>query len=177
MATLITVNSSAVSVLLNQLQQQVGNVSPVLMAIGEDMVERTKQRFATATGPDGVRWRPNTQVTIIRYLQQHGGFSKKTGKILAKGQKLAIGKRPLQGLSGSLANQIYSAVTGNGDDLVVSSTMRYAAMQQFGGTRSQFPNLWGNIPARPFFPIQPDGTLYPAEEELILERLRQYLSA
>lgn len=175
MASLITVNNSAVSALLNHLQRQVDNASPVLMAIGEDMVERTKQRFATATGPDGVRWRPNTQVTIIRYLQQRGGFGKK-GKLGAKGQKLAIGKRPLQGLSGSLANQIYSAVTGNGGDLVIGSTMRYAAMQQFGGTRSQFPNLWGNIPARPFFPIMADGTLSPSEEELILERLRQYLS-
>ena len=31
--------------------------------------------------------------------------------------------------------------------------MAYAAMQQFGGTKSQFPHLWGDIPARPFLGI------------------------
>jgi len=34
--------------------------------------------------------------------------------------------------------------------------MEYAAMMQFGGTKSEFPNLWGDIPARPFLGISED---------------------
>lgn len=50
--------------------------------------------------------------------------------------------------------------------------MKYAAIQQFGGTKAQFPHLWGDIPARPFLPITPAGTLYPADREKILAALR-----
>jgi phage gpG-like protein len=49
-------------------------------------------------------------------------------------------------------------------------------MQQFGGTKAQFPNLWGDIPARPFLPITADGALYPAEESLIVDTLQRYLA-
>jgi len=49
---------------------------------------------------------------------------------------------------GYLRDQIDFNVTGN--VLEVGSTMEYAAMQQFGGRKSEFPHLWGDIPARPF---------------------------
>ena len=174
MATTIEVVNQAVNAALTALRNKLGDMSPVLLAIGEDMVERIKGRFGTTTGPDGSRWAPNSQVTLIRYLEKKGGFSKKTGKITAKGQTLAIAKRPLQGESGDLARQVFRQVF-SGNELMVGSNMVYAAMQQFGGTKSQFPNLWGDIPARPFFPITPDGKLYPAEADLIVGRVRQYL--
>jgi phage gpG-like protein len=174
MANPIDVRSTAVEELFFRLQERLGDTSPFLMATGEDMVEGIKQRFATATAPDGTPWRLNSAVTLERYIVQRGGRSKKTGKINAKGTKLAANKRPLQGHSGDLARQFSSSVTGN--SLVVGSSMIYAAMQQYGGSKSQFPHLWGDIPARPFFPVRPDGTLYPEEETKIVDRLRQYLT-
>ncbi len=42
------------------------------------------------------------------------------------------------------------------DTLAVYSPKGYAAMQQFGGTKSEFPNLWGDIQPRPFLGISPD---------------------
>ena len=59
--------------------------------------------------------------------------------------------------------------------MTVNSSMDYAAMQQFGGKKSMFPQLWGDIPARPFLPIMPNAELYPAEQDLILEGIRSYL--
>jgi phage gpG-like protein len=42
-------------------------------------------------------------------------------------------------------------------------------MQQFGGTKARFPNLWGNIPARPFLGVS------AADKDEILEILREAL--
>ena len=175
MANLIEVSNQAVATMLNQAGDKVGDLSPVLLAIGDDIIERTKQRFASATAPDGTPWAPNTEATLINYIHQRGGFSGKTGKITAKGQTLAISKRPLQGESGDLERQ-FSSLVASGDTLLVGSSMIYAAMEQFGGTKAQFPNLWGDIPARPFLPIMADGSLYPDEELRIIEQIRQYLS-
>jgi len=33
--------------------------------------------------------------------------------------------------------------------------MEYAAMQQFGGKKSEFAHLWADIPARPFIGLSP----------------------
>lgn len=171
----IDVRSAPLIELLTQLQGKVDDMAPLLMATGDDLIEGIKQRFATATAPDGTPWKANSQATMMAYIMRRGGLSKKTGKISAKGVKLAINKRPLQGHSGDLARQLSSAVSG-GDTLLVGSSMIYAAMQQYGGSKAQFPHLWGDIPARPFFPLRPDGTLYPQEETKIVDRLRQYLT-
>ncbi len=42
-------------------------------------------------------------------------------------------------------------------------------MQQFGGNKSKFPNLWGDIPARPFLGIS------DADEKMIVSTVNEYL--
>lgn len=174
MTKAIEVQDQAVMAALTALQGRIEDMTPVLAAIGEDMTERIKKRFGTATGPDGVRWRPNAESTLMNYLQQRGGFSQKSGRITAKGQKLAMGKKPLQGESGDLARQIFPEASSH--QLSVGSTMIYAAMQHFGGKKSEFPNLWGDVPARPFFPVTAAGELYQSEVNEIVTRIQQYLT-
>ena len=113
---------------LQQLERAAGDISPALKEIGKVLVESTKQRFASGEGPDGQAWAENSPVTIDR-----------------KGRN-----KPLID-EGTLAEQLSYAVTGN--QLEVGSSMEYAAMQQFGGTKSEFPNLWGDIPSRPFLGV------------------------
>jgi len=173
MSSIIDVKNQAVTDMLRQLVHQVGSSASILPALGEDMVERTKQRFASGTAPDGQRWLANTRTTLMRYLQQRNGFSSKSGKISAKGRNLAITKRPLQGPTGNLAKFIFYEATN--DDLLIASNRIYAAMQQYGGKRAQFRQLWGDIPARPFLPIDAQNELYPKETEFIVEQLSDYL--
>jgi phage gpG-like protein len=102
----IDIDDREIRAALQNLLAVTGNLDDVLTDIGEELVERTKQRFGTLTGPDGERWADNSPVTIER-----------------------------------------------NDTLAVGSNMEYAAMQQFGGTKAEFPHLWGDIPARPFLGV------------------------
>lgn len=161
----IEVTSQRVLDVLHRLSAGLADPKPVLLAWGEDLSESTKQRFVSSTGPDGTPWPANTQATYEAYLHrlsgtysdtgkrtgEKKGFSRKDGRITAKGTAAIISKKPLIGESKSLSKEIYYDVVG--DTLLIGSTMKYSAMQQFGGTKAEFPFLWGDIPARPFLGI------------------------
>lgn len=167
----ITVEDEQVLAALQRLRARSDNFGPVFKAIGEDLVKSTKKRFASATAPDGTPWEPNTEVTLMEYLRIRSGifakytnlktrkeglvrvgdkkgYYRKDGRLAKKGIDAMMRKRPLAGETGALATQIHYQVIGN--TLEIGSSMEYAAMQQFGGRRAEFPNLWGDIPARPF---------------------------
>jgi phage gpG-like protein len=101
--------------------------------IGEYLIGATKDRFAQGVSPEGVRWAAKSPVTLAAY---------------GAGKSNRVDIRPLFGPSGMLSSQIIAEP--DPDRLEVGSNMVYAAMMQFGGTKAQFPNLWGDIPARPF---------------------------
>jgi phage gpG-like protein len=42
-------------------------------------------------------------------------------------------------------------------------------MQQFGGTKAKFPNLWGDIPARPFLGVSESDAV------MIVDTVSDYL--
>jgi phage virion morphogenesis protein len=125
------------------------DLTPVMQSIGEILVDSTKQRFGTGTSPEGVKWAAKSQTTLNAY------GARKSNR---------IDVRPLFGPSGALSNQIFAEPER--DQVAVGSPMIYAAMMQFGGQKSAYPHLWGNIPARPFLGISPtDSTNIVAEIE------------
>lgn len=148
----VKIDNSRVVAALDRLSRAAANPRPAWLAIGESLVESTKKRFETSTAPDGSRWAPNRPAT---YLGMVNAFGKshfgKTGRLNAKGATRAAGKKPLIGETRNLSTQIHYET--NAEGLRVGSPMVYAAMQQFGGKKSRFPNLWGDIPARPFLGI------------------------
>jgi phage gpG-like protein len=95
---------------------------------------------------------------------------KKDGSLNASGQRALANKKPLIA-AGDLRRQFTLNVT-NGT-LTVSNTQQYAAIQQFGGKAGRGHKV--TIPARPFLPIHPNGTLYPAEQSEVLQALNAYL--
>lgn len=131
--------------MLQRLIDAGGNPRPALLEIGEDLVDSTKARFNPGIGPDGVPWARNSEETIRR-----------------KGRD-----KPLVHL-GTLMEQIHYQLSGD-DTLEVGSSMVYAAMHQFGGTKAEFPHLWGDIPARPFIGISDE------DEEKIIDLFNDYL--
>lgn len=146
----ITIDNASVVAAFNRLIALGENPRPALSAIGEKMAEFTKTRFERGTDPYGVPWAPNSDTTLRKMLHSGSNKFKKNGQLNKKGATLLAGKKPLIGESKSLSTQLHAMVIG--DSAVVSSTMAYAAMQQFGGAKAEFPHLWGDIPARPFFP-------------------------
>lgn len=136
----VKIDDAEVLKALQQLERSAVDLSPALHAIGEVLVESTKQRFASKTGPDGEKWDDNTDVTISTPKKNPGG-----------GYSIKGRNDPLVDI-GSLSEEIYAQISRN-NTLEVGSIMEYAAMQQFGGTKSEFPHLWGDIPARPFLGI------------------------
>lgn len=143
----VKVDNAAVMAAMQRLAKSAADPRSVLKAIGEDLVLSTKKRFETSTAPDGTKWAPNKPSTLKR---------KK-------------GNKPLIGKTGTLAQQISYAADMN--SLMVGSTspLKYAAMQQLGGKKSRFPNLWGDIPARPFLGIS------DADEKMIVNTVDEYL--
>lgn len=131
---------------LSRLSDSVTDMKPALKAIGESLTESTKQRFMDSKGPDGVKWPPNKPSTLAR---------KKS-------------RKPLIGESLMLSEQIHYQILDN-DTLIVGSSMEYAAMQQFGGTKAELPHLWGDIPARPFLGISDE------DQAMIAETIRDHL--
>jgi phage virion morphogenesis protein len=164
----VKVDSRQVLDALKNLERKTGNLRPALKEIGEDLMESTKRRFATSTAPDGTPWEANSPVTIARYLGQTGGNYKKDGSLTKRGAGRAGSKNPLIGETKELSSSIGYQVTAN--TVAVGSPMEYAAMQQFGGKKSEFPHLWGDIPARPFLGLSDD------DEAKIVGVVRRYLS-
>lgn len=171
----ITVEDQAVQALLQRLSARAENLQPALQAIGDDIVERAKGRFATSTGPDGVQWKANMPSTLAMLSARLGkSYRKKSGDLNAAGERRLAGKKPLIGESGDLRRQIVAIASAR--EVTVQANPAYAAMQQFGGTTSPRSMIPGKtIPARPFLPVRQDGTLYPKEREEILAAINDLL--
>ncbi|MBX9935052.1 MAG: phage virion morphogenesis protein [Burkholderiaceae bacterium] len=167
----ITIQDREVLATLQALTQRIGNMAPVLQAIGDDITERTKRRFETSTGPDGTPWKANSSATMGIYSMRLGqGHRKKDGSLNKRGQARIAGKKPLID-TGELRRQIVPQVSNN--VLTITATPAYAAIQQFGGQAGRGNKV--KIPARPYLPVKPDGDLYPQEKVLILDTLQAFL--
>lgn len=147
----ITLTDPGVHAALVRLVQRMDNPKAGLKTIGKLVMEFTKTRFAVSQDPYGRPWAPNADSTLRALLHSNSkNFTPTKGRVSARGARVLASKKPLIGESKSLSTQFAWRLVGNGVE--VRSTMAYAAMQQFGATRAQFPHLWGDIPARPFFP-------------------------
>ena len=158
----IEVEDKGVQEALKRVLANSDNPSGILKSIGEALLASTKARFGSSVGPDGQRWKANSEVTILRYLAGRSGTFTKSGAISAKGKGLAGSKKPLIGDSRALSQTITYQLKG-ADTLLVGSPMIYASAQQFGmprgfagSNRRGSPIPWGDIPARPFLGISPD---------------------
>ena len=171
----IEVKSQNVRNALQRLADVGEHPDPALKATGEDFVTMVKQTFADSASPEGVPWAPNSQVTILAALNKtKGNFRPKDGKLSTKGAQRVMGKKPLIGESKALMSTIFYDVDAG---VLVQGTPRIqGAMMQFGGSKADYSNLWGNIPARPFEPVTPSGELMPIAEHLLLDNLEQLLA-
>jgi hypothetical protein len=130
--------------------------SGYMMAIGEVLLEFTKERFVLSSDPYGIPWVENSDTTLRSKLHSNRKNFTKKGAVSALGAKVLAGKKPLIGDTKDLSTQFSYTVIGN-DLVTLTSLMPYAAMQNYGGTKAEFPHLWGDIPARQIFPDEARG--------------------
>ncbi|MNO72975.1 Phage virion morphogenesis family protein [compost metagenome] len=134
---------------LQRVEWAVGDLAPLMRGVAAELGSVTEQNFADQE-QSGEDWQSLSQVTI--------------------GRRETAGTWPGQMLQVS-AGGLAASVTTQSDDssALVGSNKPYAAMMQFGGKRTDFPHLWGDIPGRPYLPMDADGNLQPEAEESILD--------
>ncbi|MDO4724712.1 phage virion morphogenesis protein [Vandammella animalimorsus] len=157
---------------LDALLDRMSDLRPALKEIGEELAHSTKQRFVTATDPDGNAWEPNADTTLLRYGMRYRGNGGRKGQKRAA-ERIAS-KKPLTGESRQLARTIGYQVQ-NATTVAIGSPMIYAATQQFGAEKGAYgysrrgPIPWGKIPARPFLGVSAQ------DRQNILDILQQHL--
>lgn len=140
--------------LINELKRRMGNLTPVMDAVGQIIQSGTQQRFVDQQAPDGTPWEALSQVTLDR--------RRKAGK----------GAQILRD-TGRLMNSISYRV--NGDSVSVFTNVIYAPTHQLGAQQGAYraspPIPWGDVPARPFLGYS------ASDEDAVLEILQGYLQA
>jgi phage virion morphogenesis protein len=170
----VTVEDQEIQTLLNRLAEKLGDLRPALQAIGDEIVERAKARFAVSQGPDGTPWKENAPSTLAAWMGKGGkNLRKKSGAWNAAGLRRLTSKRPLIGESGDLRRQIGAVATAS--EVTVRASTVYAAIHQFGGKAGRGHKV--TIPARPFLPVHADGTLYPQDREAIIAAIKELLAS
>lgn len=137
---------------LARLTHSVNNLSPLMREIVAALHYETEENFATQGRH---KWHDLADST--------------------KARRAKLGKWP--GMMLQVDGQLAGSISTSSDSrrAVIGSNKVYAAMQQFGGKKSTFSNLWGDIPARPYLPIDDAGNLQPEAEIRVLDVATRYL--
>lgn len=138
---------------LRKVEWAVGDLAPMMRGIAAELLSQTEENFGEEGRPE---WDDLSDVTTAR-REKNGNWP---------GQMLQVSAA---GLAGSITTQATDS------SALVGSNKPYAAMMQFGGTKSDFPHLWGDIPSRPYLPMDAEGGLQPEAEEAILELALSHL--
>lgn len=134
----VEINLNEIPEGLARLHAAMSDMSPVMKEIGQLLLESTEERFKAGTAPSGAKWAAKSPTTIAAYIAR----------------KERADTRPLWGPTTDLALQ--NSFDAGPDRVEWGSNRIYAAMMQFGGSKSAYPHLWGDIPARPFLGISDD---------------------
>lgn len=143
----IELNNQRLQQILHQLEDAIGDLTPLMQAIAIELASQTEENFEHEGRPE---WPELSDVTTERRAKQ-GHWP---------GQMLQVS-------AGGLAASIVTHATDS--SAMVGSNKPYAAMMQFGGQRADFPQLWGDIPARPYLPMDAEGALQPEVEHVLLD--------
>jgi phage virion morphogenesis protein len=134
---------------LRKVEWAVGDMAPLMRGVAAELASITEENFENQ-GQGSNDWPALSEVTTSR--------REKTGNW--PGQMLQVSAA---GLAASITTQATDS------SALVGSNKPYAAMMHFGGDQADFPHLWGDIPARPYLPMDAEGNLQPEAEEAILD--------
>lgn len=149
MTTTIQINSTQVDNALAELARRTSHLQPAFNEIGLQLHSNVVDCFQHEQSPDGINWAALSPTTLSKRHGTNANILRDTGSMYA-----------------SLGHN------ATNDHVEITIGQNYAAMMNFGGTKAQFPHLWGDIPARPFMPTEQLPALWQDE---ILAVIRQHL--
>ena len=120
-----------------------GDLSPVFSDMGEHMVNSTHDNFENSTSPDGEPWAANSEATFASMLG--ASDTNQSGRLNRRGANKVASKQPLI-MNHTLMQSIHYEAASAG--VTIGTNMVYGAMMHYGGTKADYPHLWGDIPAR-----------------------------
>lgn len=155
----IDIDDRAVRQALADLQRRVGDMTPAMHAIGQALVEGSRERILAGRDWTGAAFAPNAPATLAR---------KK-------------GSKPLIDSKSFVTSRLH--YDAGRDAVAVGSSAVQSAVLQFGARRGQFGQgrrggkiPWGDIPARRYLPVTQEGRLDDAARSLILDAIRAHLT-
>lgn len=156
---MIEIDDESVRRALSDLQRRVADMTPAMHAIGQALVEGSRERILAGRDWTGAAFAPNRPATLAR---------KK-------------GSKPLIDSKSFVTSRLHYAARRDGVE--VGSSAVQAAVLQFGARRGQFGQTrrgakipWGDIPARRYLPVTQDGQIDEAARSLILDAIRAHLA-
>ena len=154
----INFDASELERVLHNAANHLTHTAPLMEDISRQLVTETKLNFDFGGRP---AWAGLSPVTLAR--RAHGG-----GAILQD--------------TGELKGSINASHTV--DTATVGSNLKYAPTHQFGAKQGEFgrsdrntPLPWGDIPARPFIPIDKDGDISYDGFLAVREVVNRYLAS
>lgn len=145
----IQVDNQQVNNALEFVESQLANMQPVFNSIGQALKTNIRLGFADQRSPDGINWAALSPVTVANRNNNSDVPLNDTGVL----------KNSFTVNTGAMFVE-------------VGTNAPQAALMNFGGTKAQFPHLWGDIPARPFMPTQQ----LPAQwEKDIVEIIKRHI--
>lgn len=170
----ITIDSTQIEALLSHIKGKADHLEPVMAAIGHDITERVKLCFRELKTPDGQAWKPLSPVTKFKRAERVAGGKDKVYRKDGKGTRAKFTRAYLSATplndNGNLRKSI--AYRASVNQVEIGTNVPYAAMMNFGGKKSQFGHLWGDIPARQFMP---SGQLPADWEAQLIRTVNDYL--
>ncbi|BBP71880.1 hypothetical protein PHLH6_38840 [Pseudomonas sp. Seg1] len=151
----IEINQQSLQQTLSEIESAVGDLNPLMQTIATELASQTEENFEHEGRP---RWPELSDVTTENRAK-HGHWP---------GQILQVSAA---GLAASITTHTKAS------SAMVGSNKPYAAMMQFGGDQADFPQLWGDIPARPYLPMDSEGHLQPQAESAVLLLALSYLES
>ncbi|MBV4551728.1 phage virion morphogenesis protein [Pseudomonas sp. SWRI102] len=138
---------------LSKVEQTIGDLTPLMHSLAAELASQTEENFEHEGRP---QWSELSDVTT--------------------GRRAETGHWPGKMLQVSAAGLAASITTQATDSsALVGSNKPYAAMMQFGGDQADFPQLWGDIPGRPYLPMDAGGNLQPETEQALLKLALSHL--
>lgn len=145
----IDIDDREVTQALERLRRKLSDLTPAMREIAQALESETERRFEQ----EGPGWTPLAASTI-RQRRKSGHWP---GKMLQRRGDLV---RSIE----SDAGPTYA---------VIAASKKYAAIHQLGGKAGR--GRKAAIPARPYFPVEADGSLTDAARETIVEILSRHL--